>query len=61
MPQDELSIAFKKSDWEEIYYALESKVNAIERGYYGPEENPGEDEDWIEHIRELMAVIERKL
>jgi hypothetical protein len=48
-----------RSDWQEIYYALESKAKAVEEGHYGPEEEEGADEDWVEHIHSIMEEIAR--
>lgn len=58
---DRFKIEFTRSDWEEIFYALEDKKIRIESGELGPEEKEGEDEDWIAHLDEIMAQIERKL
>jgi pyruvate-formate lyase-activating enzyme len=61
MPKELIKIEFRRKDWEEIFYALESKAKMIELGYYGPETREGENEDWIEHLTQILAVIERKL
>lgn len=41
-------------DWIEIYYALDTKVDLIEKGHYD-DEDPGET--WGPHIREIMEKI----
>lgn len=61
MPRELIKIEFRRKDWEEIFYALGSKVKLIELGYYGPETREGENEDWIEHLNQIMAVIEHGL
>lgn len=46
------------ADWSEVYYALESKALDIEEGRYGPDDGPGDSEEWAAHLREIMAKIE---
>lgn len=58
---ERINIELLRKDWEEIFYALEDKAKRIERGEYGPEESDGEDEDWIAHLQEIMAYIEKRL
>jgi hypothetical protein len=56
-----IKIEFLRKDWEEIFYALEDKARRINNGEYGPEEKKGADEDWVEHIKDIMAQIDRRL
>ena len=49
------------SDWVEVYYALDGLAHRIERGEYGPEDKPGDDEEWIAHLRDIMSVIQRSV
>ncbi len=49
-------ISLTREDWSEIYYALETKSLALRQGKYGPEDEPGQDAEWINHIE---AVIEK--
>lgn len=46
-----------KQDWAEIYYALMTKAKLIKDGDYGPEDQEGDDEDWVAHLEEVMAKI----
>ncbi|HYA34101.1 MAG TPA: hypothetical protein VEF03_00710 [Candidatus Binataceae bacterium] len=50
-------IRLSQEDWVEIYYALESKSEAIERGEYGVEFERGEDARWLAHL----SAIKRKI
>lgn len=61
MARDEIKIELRRKDWEEVIYALEARATAIENGELGPEESEGEDEDWIEHLNQIKAWIERSL
>lgn len=54
-----ISIAFNKREMEEIYYALESKVKAVQNGDYAPEDKPGDDQRWIADMKRIMKKIER--
>lgn len=47
----------RKEDWAEIYYALDSKVCAIRNGEYEPEEYPGEDVQWLDHLQAIQEKI----
>lgn len=50
-------VHLSNAEWQEIYYSLESKVNAIKAGYYGPENKRGEDKRWIGDINSIMEKI----
>jgi hypothetical protein len=54
-------IPMSTGDWEEIYYALESKEKAIKEGFYGKEDHPGQDKEWRAHLKAIMAKIARKV
>lgn len=56
-----IKIEMRRQDWEEVCYALEARAKQIENGELGPEESEGEDEDWIEHLKELEGYIWRHL
>lgn len=61
MPTSYIAMDLPRKDWEEIYYALESKVKAIQAGTYGPEDQPGQDRKWIAHMKSIMKKIERQV
>jgi len=46
------SVKLSKADWTEIYYALGSKLLAIERGLYGKGEKK-----WQAHLRKIMYKL----
>ncbi len=50
-------ISLTREDWSEIYYALEAKLQALRQGKYGPEDEPGQDAQWIAHLDALRAKI----
>jgi hypothetical protein len=50
-------ITLTPKDWSEIYYALESKSQALRQGKYRPEEEPGQDDEWVAHIDAIRAKI----
>lgn len=45
------------SDASEIYYAVCSKIAAIKRGAYNPEDEAGQNKDWINHLRKIQNKI----
>ena len=47
-------INLTQEDWCEIYYALETKSLALRQGKYGPEDEPGQDAEWIAHIKTII-------
>jgi len=54
--------ALTRSDWEEVYYALELKVNEIERGkfdcYRGEiDRRNSETAHWAAHLRKLCGKL----
>ena len=53
-------VALTRSDWSEIYYALDSKEKAIKAGKYGPEDVKGQDTKWRRHLKSIMAKIRRR-
>lgn len=57
MAKKQSGIILTESDWGEIYYALESKRLGINRGYYGPEDQPGDDEKWVDHLDSIEEKI----
>ena len=50
-------ISLTREDWSEIYYALESKSLALQQGKYGPEDEPGQDTEWIAHLDAIREKI----
>jgi hypothetical protein len=38
--------------------ALGSKIRQIESGQLGPEDRPGQDKEWIAHLRRIIRKIE---
>jgi hypothetical protein len=50
-------ISLTREDWSEIYYALEIKSLALRQGKYGPEDEPGQDAEWIAHIEAVKQKI----
>lgn len=52
------AIRFTESDWVEIVEALGSKIRQIQSGKLGPEDHPGQDREWISHLRRIMRKIE---
>ncbi|MCG3205507.1 MAG: hypothetical protein KCHDKBKB_02229 [Elusimicrobia bacterium] len=51
-------IRFDMADWEEIVEALGSKIHMIQSGQLGPEDRPGQDKEWIAHLRRIIRKIE---
>jgi hypothetical protein len=50
-------ISLTREDWSEIYYALETKSLALRQGKYRPENEPGQDAEWIAHLDALREKI----
>jgi len=50
-------ISLTREDWSEIYYALETKSLALRQGKYRPEDEPGQDAKWINHIEAVREKI----
>jgi hypothetical protein len=50
-------ISLTREDWSEIFYALESKSLALRQGKYSPEDEPGQDAEWIAHLDALREKI----
>ena len=50
-------IKLTSEDWREIYYALDTKARLVMEGTYHPEDRPGEDAQWIAHIKRIMKEI----
>jgi len=50
-------VKLSREDWIEIYYALESKSEAIERGEYGVEFERGEEARWLAHLSAIKGKI----
>jgi hypothetical protein len=57
MKASDLLSVFSKADLEEIYYALADKADRIEKGEYGPEDEEGDDEEWVAQLKEIMERI----
>lgn len=57
MPKAALTDIFTQTQLEEIFYALETKVDLIKKGYFGPEDKRGDDKRWIEDLEEIMTLI----
>lgn len=52
------TIKFEMDDWVEIIEALHSKIDQIYNGHLGPEDRPGQDKEWIAHLRRIIRQIE---
>lgn len=52
------TVKLEMSDWEEIVEALASKIGQIEMGHFGKEDYPGQDKEWIAHLRRIIRKIE---
>ena len=52
-----MGVKLTKGDWEEIYYALETKRRMLESRESGEEDDPGEDEEWAAHLKGIQEVI----
>lgn len=50
-------IRLTRKDWAEIYYALETKSQALRQGKYGSENKVREDADWIAHLEDVKRAI----
>lgn len=46
-----------KEDWAEIYYALESKLNAVKVGSYGGSDRDLKIKDWVDHLTRIIETI----
>lgn len=46
-----------REDWVEIHEALAMKVAQIKDGFYGCEQDPGDDEAWIADLKGLLKII----
>ncbi len=51
-------IRFEMADWVEVVEALGSKIRQIQSGQLGPEDRPGQDREWIAHLRRIIRKIE---
>jgi hypothetical protein len=51
-------IEFQMCDWVEIVEALGSKIHQIHTGQLGMEDRPGQDKEWIAHLRRIIRKIE---
>jgi hypothetical protein len=49
---------FNTDDWVEIVEALGSKIREIQSGRLGEEDYPGQDKEWIAHLRRIIRKIE---
>ena len=47
-------IYLSKADWEEIFYALESKMKGVFNGEYGTGRSKSK---WVKHLKSIMATI----
>jgi len=47
-------IYLSKADWEEIFYALESKMKGVSNGEYGTGTSKRK---WVNHLKSIMATI----
>jgi hypothetical protein len=52
-----IRVKLTKADWQEIYYALQTKAIAIASGLYGSEDKLGQDQRWIRDLRRIMSKI----
>lgn len=50
-------IRLTRDDWCEIYYALETKSRALRNGQYPPEDESGQDAEWIAHLEMIREKI----
>jgi hypothetical protein len=50
-------ISLTREDWAEIYYALETKSLALRQSKYRPENEPGQDAEWIAHMDAIREKI----
>jgi len=61
MPENQSSsirpVTLTEHDWEEIYYALDTKFRAIHRGKYGDEDEPGDHRNWADHLERIMNAV----
>lgn len=53
MPIKLTPVQLTKAEWEEIAAAVQSKIWLIQKGEYGPEDEPGQDADWL---RDLVSI-----
>lgn len=62
MKRIEATFKLTKSDWQELYYAVEGKATLIENGRYGPKNSDGvDDAAWCRQLRRLAKAIEKKI
>ena len=52
------TIKFTYADWEEVVAALSSKIGDIKKGHLGQEDFPGQDKEWVAHLRRIIRKIE---
>lgn len=50
-------VKLSKADWEEIYYALQTKKQAVQSGAMGAEDRPGADKAWEKHLDHILSRI----
>lgn len=55
------AIKLSKEQWIEIYYALDTKINLMKDGFFGPEDKRGDNKRWAEDMKEIMELISRKV
>ncbi len=57
-PHLPIPISLTAGQWQEIYYALDSKMMAIKTGLMGPQLMRGENRKWISELADIMVEIE---
>jgi hypothetical protein len=50
-------LGLTECDWEEIYYAIDTKIQALEDGKYGPGDYPCQNKEWVTHLTEIQGKI----
>ena len=58
----EICISMTKDEWIEVYYAIETKANAIDAGKYGPDGLDGVcNSEWVGQLRSAMDKIKTEV
>lgn len=54
----EIALRLSEAEWAELYYAVESKRQAVRIGYYGGAR--AGNERWAGQLRRITQVLERQ-
>ena len=53
----ELQMKMPEKVWAEVYYAVQSKISAISKGDYDPEDETGQTEKWLVDLAYAQTAL----